>query len=113
LPPILAAGLTGSDRQSLSAFTSGAVTRLHPGGLEVRDLGYRWGSLGKGGRLNIHWAAMQLPVSLLDYVIVHELAHIGQLRHTATFWAAVDRAMPGYEHRKTRLAAAGTILWLG
>ena len=50
---------------------------LQPGDLDVRDLGYRWGSLGKSDRLNIHWAAMQLPVSLLDYVIVHELAHIG------------------------------------
>ena len=86
---------------------------LHPGGVDVRDLGYRWGSLGKNGRLNIHWAAMQLPVSLLDYVIVHELAHIGQPRHTTTFWAAVERAMPGYEHRKTRLATTGTTLWLG
>ena len=86
---------------------------LQPGVLDVRDLGYRWGSLGKNGRLNIHWAAMQLPVSLLDYVIVHELAHIGRPRHTLAFWAAVERAMPGYEHRKTRLATAGTTLWLG
>jgi predicted metal-dependent hydrolase len=83
------------------------------GSLEVRDLGYRWGSLGKNGHLNIHWAAMQLPVSLLDYVIVHELAHIGQPRHTTAFWAAVERAMPGYEQRKTRLAMTGTTLWLG
>jgi predicted metal-dependent hydrolase len=86
---------------------------LHPGGLDVRDLGYRWGSLGKNGGLNIHWAAMQLPVSLLDYVIVHELAHIGQPRHTAAFWAAIERAMPGYEQRKIRLATTGTTLWLG
>jgi predicted metal-dependent hydrolase len=86
---------------------------LHPGGLDVRDLGYRWGSLGKNDRFNIHWAAMQLPVSLLDYVIVHELAHIGQPRHTTTFWATVERAMPGYEQRKTRLATTGTTLWLG
>ena len=55
---------------------------VQPGDLDVRDLGYRWGSLGKNDRLNIHWAAMQLPVSLVDYVIVHELAHIGQPRHT-------------------------------
>jgi predicted metal-dependent hydrolase len=86
---------------------------VHPGGVDVRDLGYRWGSLGMNGRLNIHWAAMQLPVSLLDYVIVHELAHIGQPRHTTTFWAAVERAMPGHEHRKTRLATTGSTLWLG
>jgi predicted metal-dependent hydrolase len=85
---------------------------LHPAGVDVRDLGYRWGSLGKNDHLNIHWAAMQLPVSLLDYVIVHELAHIGQPRHTTVFWATVERAMPGYERRKTRLATAGTTLWL-
>ena len=44
---------------------------LHPGELDIRDLGYRWGSLGKNDRLNIHWAAMQLPVSLLeaDFVV--------------------------------------------
>jgi predicted metal-dependent hydrolase len=56
---------------------------------------------------------MQLPISLLDYVIVHELAHISQPRHTAAFWAAVERAMPDCEHRKVRLATAGTTLWLG
>jgi predicted metal-dependent hydrolase len=86
---------------------------LQPGGLDVRDLGYRWGSLSKNGSLNIHWAAMQLRVSLLDYVIVHELAHSCHPRHTPAFWAAVERAMPGYENRKTRLAATGAALWLG
>ena len=86
---------------------------LHPGDLDVRDLGYRWGSLGKDDRLNIHWAAMQLPVSLLDYVIVHELAHIGQPRHTPAFWATVERALPDYDQRRTRLATTGTTLWLG
>jgi predicted metal-dependent hydrolase len=86
---------------------------LQPGALDVRDLGYRWGSLGKNDRLNIHWAAMQLPVSLVDYVIVHELAHIGQPRHTVAFWAAVERALPGQAKRRTRLATVGTALWLG
>jgi predicted metal-dependent hydrolase len=85
----------------------------YPGELDVRDLGYRWGSLGKNDRLNIHWAAMQLPVSLVDYVIVHELAHIGEPRHTPAFWASVERALPGYDQRRTRLSVAGTTLWLG
>jgi predicted metal-dependent hydrolase len=86
---------------------------LQPGELDVRDLGYRWGSLGKNHHLNIHWAAIQLPASLVDYVIVHELAHIGQPRHTLAFWANVERALPDYEQRKTRLAATGATLWLG
>ena len=86
---------------------------LAPGDLDVRDLGYRWGSLGKNDRLNIHWAAMQLPVSLVDYVVVHELAHIGQPRHTREFWATVERALPDYDQRRSRLAVTGTALWLG
>jgi predicted metal-dependent hydrolase len=85
---------------------------LHPGDLDVRDLGYRWGSLGRSDRLNIHWATMQLPASLVDYVIVHELAHIGQPRHTATFWATVHRTLPDNDQRRARLAATGATLWL-
>ena len=73
---------------------------LHPGGLDVRDLGYRW-------------ATMQLPVSLVDYVIVHELAHIGQPHHTPVFWATVARALPDHVQRRARLATTGTTLWLG
>ncbi|WP_446212209.1 M48 family metallopeptidase [Micromonospora sp. IBSANI012] len=81
--------------------------------LEVRDLGYRWGSLGKNNRLNLHWAALQLPPSLIDYVIVHELAHIDHPQHVPAFWAVVERAMPDFEPRKTQLAKAGAALWLG
>jgi len=84
---------------------------LYPGDLDIRDLGYRWGSLSKADRLNIHWAAMQLPVSLLDYVIVHELAHRAA-RNTLAFWATVERALPDYGLRRTRLATTGTTLWL-
>ena len=86
---------------------------VQPGDLEVRDLGYRWGSLGRNDRLNIHWAAMQLPASLIDYVLVHELAHIDQPRHTPTFWAAVERTLPGYDERRARIASVGAALWLG
>jgi predicted metal-dependent hydrolase len=86
---------------------------VQPGDLDVRDLGYRWGSLGRNDRLNLHWAAMQLPVSLVDYVLVHELAHIHQPRHTPAFWDTVERAMPDYEGRKSRLATTGATLWLG
>ncbi|MEV7039223.1 SprT family zinc-dependent metalloprotease [Amycolatopsis sp. NPDC051061] len=83
-----------------------------PRQLDVRDLGYRWGSLGKGDRLNLHWAIMQLPPSLIDYVIVHELAHVDEPNHTKGFWGAVRRVLPDYEQRKTRLSEAGTQLWL-
>jgi predicted metal-dependent hydrolase len=86
---------------------------VRPAGLDVRDLGYRWGSLGGGIRLNIHWATMQLQVTLVDYLLVHELAHILEPHHTPAFWAIVERALPDYEGRKSRLATTGAGLWLG
>jgi predicted metal-dependent hydrolase len=86
---------------------------LSPAGLDVRDLGYRWGSLSANGRLNIHWATLQLAPSLIDYVLVHELAHIVQPQHTSTFWAIVERTMPDYERRKDYLTVQGARLWLG
>lgn len=86
---------------------------LRPGQLDIRDLGFRWGSLGKNDRLNLHWATMQLPVSLIDYVIVHELAHIDHRRHTPAFWATVQRTLPDHDHRRARLGSSGTTLWLG
>lgn len=84
-----------------------------PTGLEVRDLGYRWGSLGGNGRLNLHWAVLQLLPSLIDYVLVHELAHLDHAQHGPAFWAMVERAMPDYERRKSDLSVAGAALWLG
>jgi predicted metal-dependent hydrolase len=80
-------------------------------GLRVMPLAYRWGSCSPGGRLNIHWATMQLPPTLIDYVLVHELAHLSRPDHGPEFWRLVGRAMPGYEDRRERLRRLGPDLW--
>ena len=80
---------------------------VEPAGVEVRDLGFRWGSCGKAGTLNFHWATILLPVSVVDYVIVHELAHLSEPNHTPEFWQRVERALPDYEQRKAWLAEHG------
>jgi predicted metal-dependent hydrolase len=84
-----------------------------PGAIDVLDLGYRWGSLGKESRVNFHWATIQLPPNLVDYVIVHELAHIIEPNHTPAFWIRVERAMPTFQLAKHQLARIGSGLWLG
>ena len=78
-----------------------------PAGVEVRDLGFRWGSCGRAGNVNFHWATILLPISLVDYVIVHELAHLIEPNHTPEFWQRVGRALPEYEQRKNWLAEHG------
>lgn len=80
--------------------------------LRLRSLGYRWGSCSASGAVNIHWATMQLPPDLVDYVLVHELAHIHHHDHGHEFWRTVERAMPDAPDRRTRLRLAGPGLWL-
>jgi predicted metal-dependent hydrolase len=83
----------------LSARTGG-----NPGRVEVRDLGFRWGSCGRNGILYFNWKVLQLPVRLVDYIITHELVHLAERHHGPAFWAALGRAMPDWQKRKEVLA---------
>jgi len=80
---------------------------VEPTGVQIQELGYRWGSCGKNHRLYFHWRVMTLPASLVEYVVVHELVHLVEPHHTPTFWRRVARAMPDFERRKHALAAHG------
>lgn len=78
-----------------------------PAGVRVQDLGYRWGSCGKGDWLYFHWKAILLPVRIAEYVVVHEMAHLHEPHHTSEFWLRVERAMPDFARRKAWLAEHG------
>lgn len=78
-----------------------------PAGVRVQDLGYRWGSCGKGDWLYFHWKAILLPARIAEYVVVHEIAHLHEPHHTPAFWLRIERAMPDYEKRKAWLAEHG------
>jgi predicted metal-dependent hydrolase len=80
---------------------------VNPTGLRVQDLGYRWGSCGKGEVLYFHWKTILLPAQMAEYVVVHEMAHLHERHHTPGFWLRVERAMPDYERRKAWLGARG------
>jgi predicted metal-dependent hydrolase len=84
-----------------------ARMQVAPADVRVRDLGYRWGSCGKGHVLYFHWKVVLLPLRIAEYVVVHEIAHIHERLHTPEFWRRVERAMPDYERRKKWLAERG------
>jgi predicted metal-dependent hydrolase len=87
--------------------------RVDPASLEVVDLGYKWGAASTGSRIRIHWATMQLRPSLVEYVLVHELAHLQEPHHGPAFWQLLGRAMPDCHERKQELAQRGAGLWFG
>lgn len=77
------------------------------GGVRVQDLGYRWGSCGKGDVLYFHWKTILLPKRIAEYVVVHEMVHLHEPHHTPEFWLRIERAMPDYAQRKDWLAEHG------
>lgn len=83
---------------------------VKPTGLVVMDLGYRWASCSAGGKLQFHWKTILLPPPAIDYVIVHELAHLHERHHTPAFWGLVERALPDFAARKQWLAEYGDSL---
>jgi predicted metal-dependent hydrolase len=94
----------GSDWLARRVEPLSARTGSKPCRVEVRDLGFRWGSCGRNRVIYFNWKLLQLPVRLADYVIAHELVHLREGHHGADFWAALSRAMPDWQKRKEALA---------
>lgn len=67
----------------------------------------RWGSASPSGVVRINWRVVQAPLSIVDYVVAHELTHLRHPDHTREFWAALGRVLPDYEGRKARLRQLG------
>lgn len=74
-----------------------------PARVLVRDQRQRWGSCSRDGTLRFNWRLVMAPPELLDYVIVHELAHLAVPDHSASFWAEVARAVPDHKDQRRRL----------
>ncbi|MFA5946366.1 MAG: SprT family zinc-dependent metalloprotease [Patescibacteria group bacterium] len=66
----------------------------------IRNQTTRWGSCTSSGTLSFNYRIVHLSPEAVDYIIVHELCHLGQMNHSAKFWALVAKAVP--EHRRIR-----------
>ncbi|CAN5801077.1 SprT family zinc-dependent metalloprotease [soil metagenome] len=65
-----------------------------PAGMTVRDQRSRWASASARGTLSFSWRLLLCPPWVLDYVVVHELAHLRRAGHDRAFWALVERHVP-------------------
>jgi hypothetical protein len=72
----------------------------------------RWGSCSSRGTLSFTWRLMLAPLDVVDYVVVHELAHRREPNHSPRFWAVVEQFMPDYKKRREALKkAAAALRW--
>jgi predicted metal-dependent hydrolase len=63
----------------------------------------RWGSARIDGHIRLNWRLSHLPLSQIDYVVVHELAHLREMNHSPRFWDTVGGIMPDYRERRQQL----------
>jgi predicted metal-dependent hydrolase len=70
----------------------------------------RWGSCTAKNNVRLNWRLIKAPMSVIDYVIVHELAHLIEGNHTPAFWNIVRAKVPGAEKSKAWLKENGQIL---
>jgi len=78
--------------------------------ISVRNQQTRWGSCSPRGLICLNWRLLQTPELVRDYVILHELAHLRHLNHSARFWAEVARICPGHAEAEAWLKRSGRLV---
>ncbi|MGI6181140.1 MAG: M48 family metallopeptidase [Agathobaculum sp.] len=76
---------------------------LRPAGVRITSARTRFGSCSTTNRLCFSWRLMDYPAEAVDYVVVHELAHIVHKNHGPEFWALVAQYLPDYRARRAML----------
>ena len=70
------------------------LMNLYPEKIRISSASTRWGSCSTNKTLSFSWKLIQCPLECVDYVVVHELAHLAEMNHSAAFWGEVARVLP-------------------
>ncbi len=71
--------------------------------VNITSANRRWGSCAPNDRLNFSWRLVMTPIEVIDYVVVHELAHIVHKNHSRRFWNKVKAMYPDHKAAQTWL----------
>jgi len=77
--------------------------KVVPSAIKVTSAKTRWGSCSGKNSLNFSWRLVMADDDVIDYVVVHELAHIKEHNHSARFWSIVKSVLPDYQARQRKL----------
>jgi hypothetical protein len=79
-------------------------------GVKIVDNRFRWGSCTLNNNVHFNWRLIKAPMFVIDYVIVHELAHLIEANHTPRFWNIIRAQAPTMEKAKAWLKEHGQLL---
>ena len=101
-------------REALQLFTEcvahyAPLMGVTPGEIKLSAARTQWGSCTVRGTVRLNWQLVKMPLELVDYVVVHELAHLREMNHSAAFWSVVETVCPDYAKRRAELRGWGTL----
>jgi hypothetical protein len=71
--------------------------------IKIKNQKKQWGSCSSNGIVRFNWKVIMTPISVLDYVVVHELCHLLHPHHSAQFWQKVQSIIPDYKKKRDLL----------
>lgn len=86
---------------------------VRPASFSIRNQRTRWGSCSTRGALSFNWRLIMAPPEVLDYVVVHELAHMKEQNHSKAFWKIVSKYCPDYLKHRQWLKQNQAAMWPG
>jgi len=79
--------------------------------LSLSNAATRWGSASADGGIRLHWRLVHFRMSVIDYVVAHELSHLRVMDHSPRFWETVESVVPDYEHLRRQLKDEAVPRW--
>ena len=86
------------------------IIGVQPRKVLVKENRSSWGTCTPRNTLNFSYRLVMAPLAIVDYVVVHELAHLVHRGHTKAFWSTVSRYMPGVKEKRRWLSEKGALL---
>jgi predicted metal-dependent hydrolase len=91
-------------RQRCAAYAP--LLAVRPARVALSAAATRWGSASAAGVIRLNWRLVHLRQELIDYVVVHELAHLREMNHSTAFWGHVRAVLPDFAAHRAALRAA-------
>jgi len=83
------------------------LMKVSPREVKLSSATTQWGSCTVRGVVRLNWKLVRMPLHLIDYVVVHELAHLAEMNHSPAFWRVVEDACPEYKKCRAELRGYG------
>ncbi|HLP98433.1 MAG TPA: SprT family zinc-dependent metalloprotease [Sideroxyarcus sp.] len=83
------------------------LLQVAPCEIKLSSARTQWGSCTVRGVVRLNWQLVKMPLHLIDYVVVHELAHLVEMNHSPAFWRVVESACPDYKQCRAELRSYG------